>query len=477
MHAMSRRRPRRPGMRAASLALVAQAVTALAVAIFIATGTGVHLPFGSSGYKVVALLPNAAGLDEHDHPRVTVGGVKAGRLESVRYDTHRRLAVATFTLDDDVRGKLFADASVRLQPRSALNDLVVDIDPGSPAAGALRGKVIRRAVPAPVAYDRILGVFDSDTRAYTQILIGTLRDVLRDRPGALRAALDRLPDTEQAATDVARQLADRRRQLARFVDDLARIAQATGRRGDELTHVIASARRTLDVTAARQRELQATLAELPSTLDQARTTFASVSRLSKPLVPALVRLRPAARALPGALGDVDRLIPQLRATTRDLGDLATRGQAPLRDSRLAVTRLGAASPQLQPALGTLEKLVRAITDNKEASRALLEFWPGAISSNNTLSPVTRSKFFDVLPVAPGAVGLPGGSPSAVAALRSAASALQRQQPQLFRDVPAGEALPLRVLRALTTAYCLRRSAGACLVNSLIAKQPLRMLGG
>ncbi len=45
------------------------------------------------------------------------------------------------TLEASVRGKVFADASAAVRPASALQNLLVNVDPGSPGDGtAARGR-------------------------------------------------------------------------------------------------------------------------------------------------------------------------------------------------------------------------------------------------------------------------------------------------------------------------------------------------
>src|SRR5881398_2320204 len=159
-------------------------------------------------------------------------------------------------LDQDIRGKLFADAKANLNPRSVLQDLVVDIDPGDPSAGKLRRDRVARAGTTPLGYDRALSVLDADTRAYTQVLFSTLRQIVRHRTGPLRDAIDRVPTAVDAATLVSQRLAGRRRDLSELVAALDRIAGATSHRGAELTRSIRSARRTLAATASRQQQIE-----------------------------------------------------------------------------------------------------------------------------------------------------------------------------------------------------------------------------
>jgi len=461
----------------ARLTIAAQAVLAVVLCVWLFTSSGTRIPFVDTPYVVRATIPDAAGLDASDHPEVTVGGVKAGFVTAVAYDRRSDGAQVTMKLDKQVRGKLFADAAAKLSPRSVLQDMVVDIDPGDPSAGKLRGDRITRAGATPLGYDRALGVLDADTRAYTQVLVGTLRQVVRHRAGPLRDAVDRIPGTVDTATVVSRRLADRRRELSELVSALDRIATATSSRGAQLTHAIRSARRTLAVTASRQEEIEQAIGQLPGTLTQADATFTALHRLGRPLIPALTRLRPAARALPTGLRELRRTLPVADKAVGDLDALVRTGRGPLRETRRATHELGPASRELAPAVTLLDALVRNISEHQEAASAILKNWPGALSSATALSVITRVIFLRMLPVNPGAVGLPGSSPARVASLRRATASLRRRRPDLFKAPRGSRAAPLPVVavRALTADLCRKHNTAACTVLSMIYADPPGML--
>jgi ABC-type transporter Mla subunit MlaD len=465
------------GIPLARITIAAQAVLAVVLAVWLFTSSGTRIPLFDSPYVVHATLPDGAGLDARDHPEVAVGGVKSGFVTAVAYDRRSGGARVTMQLDRKVRGKLFADATAKLAPRSVLQDMVVDVDPGDPSAGALRGDRITRAAATPLGYDRVLGVLDADTRAYTQVLVGTLRQIVRHRAGPLRDAIDRVPTAVDAATVVSRRLAGRRRELSELVAALDRIAGATSHRGAELTRAIRSARRTLAATATRQQQIEQAIGQLPDTLAQTGATFTALHELGRPLVPALTRLRPAARALPAGLRALRGALPATRATVTDLDALVRDGRSPLRALRRSAQALGPASRELPPSVTLLDSLVRNIAEHQDAASRILKNWPGALSSATPLSVVTRVIFLRVLPVNPGAVGLPGSSPARVAALSRATASLRRLRPDLF-EAPRGSAgAPLAVvaIRALVSDLCAKHNAAACSLLSMIYANPPGML--
>ena len=134
-------------------------------------------------------------------------------------------------------GKIFADASAELRPASAIQNLIVNIDPGTPARGPLPD---RRADPtgrtsAFVSIDELTGVLDADTRAYAQILVGEAERGLHGRGGDLSAALAQLADLTDEARPISRSLATRRRLLTR-------LRRPARHRRDDARRPLASAR-------------------------------------------------------------------------------------------------------------------------------------------------------------------------------------------------------------------------------------------
>ena len=467
------------GVPLARITIAAQAVLAVILCAWLFTSSGTRLPFVDKAYVVHATVPDASGLDPKDHPEVTVGGIKSGWVTAVDYDRRTGGAQVTMKLDSDVRGKLFADARANLNPRSVLQDLVVDIDPGDPKAGKLRGDRITRAGTTPLGYDRALSVLDADTRAYTQVLFSTLRQIVRKRTGPLRDAIDRVPTAVDAASVVSHRLAGRRRDLSELVGSLDKIATATANRGGALTRAIRSARATLSVTEARQRDIEQAIGQLPGTLQQTGSTFAALRELGRPLVPALTRLRPSARALPSGLRELRRTLPAVNATVGSVDRLVRDGRAPLRQAREAAQELGPASRELPPAVKLVDALVRNITEHEDAASAILKNWPGALSSATNLSVITRVIFLRALPVNPAAVGLPQNSSSAsrTAQLARATATLRKRKPQLFKapGSSAGEPLAVVAIRALVTNLCNKHNASACQVLSMMYDHPPRML--
>lgn len=426
------------------LLIVVQALMAIAFLALIFRGDHVRLPFSGGREAVEVVFADAAGIRSENANPVLIAGVRVGEVEDVAYSDGQ--AVVTLGVDDDARDRLRADASAEIVPRSALNDLTVELSPGTAEQPLEDNRVIPsdRSV-APVALDRVLETLDADTRSQIQILLGELSIGLRDRSTPLRHALGRLGPAVEHTERVASALASRRRLLTQLVGDIDTIFTTLGERGNRLAEAVSAGRATLDVTAARDRELSAVVASLPSTLTTLQAAMAEVRRLEGPLVPALADLEPAAERLPAATDALRAFVPDGDRLVEALGSLVERGRRPAAGARRALTALGPAAVGLEPSLRDLRPVLGDVDKNKDGIGLLGERFSGVFSTADANGPILRGLgFFE--PFNPANFGMPGATGARLRALK------------------------LDVVRALTKV-CREQNEAACLARYLVPGLP------
>jgi phospholipid/cholesterol/gamma-HCH transport system substrate-binding protein len=402
-------RARRPlGVRLGRTAIVVEVVAALAFVGYLLHHEGVRLPFSASPYEVKAEFADASGLSTEDHSQVTVAGVPLGRVSSVSY--RDGVAVATLSLDPSVNGKLHAGTSARIVPRSALQDLTVDLEPGPAGAPALApGAVIRPPrTSTTVASDRLVDVLDADTRAQIEVLSGELERGLEGRSATLRADFAELDRTVGAAAPVTAALAARRHELAGLVTAIDGIVAELARRRTQLADAIDAGRRTLDVTGARDRELAATLRVLPGALQSTTSALERTAALAHSLDPTLAELRGFARRLPGAEAALRRFVPAGTRLVGAVGRFEQRDSAPLADLASAASGFGPAAQSLRSPVARAVPLLRAFDRHKDGIGKLGDRFSGVFSTNDANGPILRGLgFFE--PLDPGDLGFDGAS--------------------------------------------------------------------
>lgn len=373
---------------AGRVTILIQAALAIGFVAFLMIGDGMRAPWAKT-YEVEAAFDDATGLNAADEPRVSVAGVEVGKVSEVRYEDGK--AVVTLAIEDEnARELLRADATADLAPRSALNDLTVDLTPGDSRKPLQDGVRIPAAgTQSQVPLDELVGVLDADTRAWAQVLLGELEPALRGRSDELAAGLRQLGALTEPAKGVAAALAERRRLVVRLIGETSQVFDALGDSGTELAEVVRTGRATLDVTGAREAELSGAFRRLPSTLAALDGALREVRALSVPLDPALERLRPFARELPGGLAALDDFVPTARALVGDLGPLAREGRAPVRALRGALETLGSSAGDLAPATRDLRGALAAIDEQKAGIKTLGENFSGVFSTNDANGPLLR----------------------------------------------------------------------------------------
>ncbi|MEA2449391.1 MAG: phospholipid/cholesterol/gamma-HCH transport system substrate-binding protein, partial [Thermoleophilaceae bacterium] len=254
-------------------------------------------------------------------------------------------------------------------------------------------------------------------RAQVAILLDQLALGMRGRSGPLRAGIRRLAPLVDSATRVSGLLERRRALLVRLVDSMHRLAAVGALHRTALAESVRASRRTLEATARNDTALASTVRQLPSTLDALDSALARARALSGPLVPALDRLGPAARALPAALASARRASPSLRTLVSDVVVLERGGGAP-------AARLAAIAPQLAPTARLLrgptakvEPIVRAVNDRRDGIGLLGERFSGVLSTSDANGVILRGlgSFEPLDPANLGAPGATGARKAAVAA--------------------------------------------------------------
>ena len=366
--------------------IVVQLVLAVIVLGYVLINQGVQLPFGlgTSQFTIRAAFSDAGGLNPGFRPPVLVAGMVVGHVSDVRYENGQ--AVATLVLDSGARGHIHDDATATIFPHSELNDLEVDVSPGTLSAPLLRsgGLIPASNSSSPVALDRVLGVLSADTRAYLQIMVGEASVALKDRTSSLGQALQALGPVLDSTDQVAAAMAERHALLSGMVGSFDRLFTTLGQRDTELARAISAGRTTLQTVGAEDTALAQGIQELPPALHSTQAAFSSLQSLAAPLDGSLDRLVPFTRALPGALRSLRGIVPTGNAFLAQLSSLARTGVAPANALAGALRRLGPTAAHLQPAVSDLEPTLQAIDANKSGIGEIGSNFSGIFSTSDAL---------------------------------------------------------------------------------------------
>ncbi|MGE5636637.1 MAG: MlaD family protein [Nocardioidaceae bacterium] len=334
------------------IVMVAFALSCFAILVFLWLSFGGAVPLQPKGYRMHVSFPEATQLAQEADVRIA--GVDVGRVSSKRPDASTGLTDVTIELRSDY-APVPRDTRAILRQKTLLGETYVELTPGDRRSGQLAdgGRLPQGQVSPTVELDEIFRAFDRPTRAAFSTWLDQQGRAVSGSGEQLNDALGNL---EPFAQDTERVLAVLRRQEAAtrgLVRDTGAVFEALSERRGQLRGLIANANRVFATTAARDRELAATVFVLPTFLREARATTNRLTRFARRADPLVTQLRPAASELSPTLRDLRAVAPDLRGLLRDLGPLITV-------SRSGLPALERVLDDARPLLARLDPFLRTV---------------------------------------------------------------------------------------------------------------------
>lgn len=336
------------------------------------------VPLAGSDFETYrAALPTAQAITPGQGQTVNVAGVPVGEITKV--DLVEGRAVVSMKIRRRFT-PIYRDATILVRPKTGLNDIVLELSPGSRSSGRLPGGG-RATIPVSqtlpqVNLDEILAGLDADTRSYLQLLIGGAGQGLGGQGPRLSATLKRLEPTGLELKRITSLLQQRRTNVSRAVRNLRLLSEALAGKDKQLTALVASSNEVFRAFADQDDRLRATLDELPGALRATQVGLGKVDRLAKVLGPTLTDVLPAARALGPSL---EQTRPALEATTPVLRDqlrpFARDTRPAVRSLRPAAAGLAKVTPDLTASLRVVNYLLNTLAyDKKGDGQDSYLFW-------------------------------------------------------------------------------------------------------
>ncbi|MER6972226.1 MlaD family protein [Nocardioides sp. NPDC000445] len=336
-----------PGLGRDVTALAVLMVLGVVAAAIIKSYLGGTTPWSDSTL-VKAEFAEVPGLNPSAQTSVTMAGVRVGKVTTAKASDDGS-AVVTMKLEGEY--DVYRDARAVLRPNNPLNEMQVEINPGSPSAGRLQdGEAIPVSQTArPVQADEILEHLDERSQlALTDLLVES--DVALARaPQNLPQGLGATNDTLQAVQPVAEALRTRREKIAALVSALSDISAAVGRNDERIGRLADATQATLAVLADSDQALRASLKELPGLTGDLRAALNSTQALTEELDPTLDNLRSASDTLPGSL-------KRFRSTVGNLGKTLDAAKPVLEKARPVVADLRPLVADVTTSLDDIEKI-------------------------------------------------------------------------------------------------------------------------
>jgi phospholipid/cholesterol/gamma-HCH transport system substrate-binding protein len=326
------------------------------------------IPFlGEDRFELKAEFSSAQAVTPGQGQTVTIAGINVGQVSGSELDSGR--AIVTMQIDHKYAPLIHPDATLLLRPRTGLQDMTIEVDPGTGGQEVQEGSTLPLASSQPnVQPDQILASLDGDTRSFLQLLLQAAGEGLHNNGRKLAAGLKRF---EPFARDLARingALAERRQNIKRSITNFGLLSRELGQRDTQLADFVRSSNDVLGSFARQQANIRGLLRELPGALSETRRALVSGDRFAKVLGPGSRRLIPAAQALGPALRQVRPLFRNTVGPIRDqIRPFARDVHKPLRQVKRLGEPLADTSVELSKSFKELNKFFNALAYNPPGS--------------------------------------------------------------------------------------------------------------
>lgn len=325
---------------------------------------------GEDRFELKARFSSAQAITPGQGQAVTIAGIKVGDITGVTLD--EGVAEVTMEVDTDKAGLIKEDASLLLRPKTGLNDMVIEVDPGGAGVAVQEGDTIPLASTQPnVNPDEVLASLDADTQAFLKLLLaggGEALDPERDRGRKLSNALRQFEPFARDIARINRGLALRRESIARSIHNFRLLSEELAARDSDLISFVDGSNAALARFANQEASIREALQELPSTLVETNKALASSNRFALASLPALRDSLPGARALKPALQALRPFMQQTAGPIRDqIRPFTVQIFEPTKHLREATEGLAQTVPGLNRSFTNLNKGLNALAFNPSGS--------------------------------------------------------------------------------------------------------------
>jgi phospholipid/cholesterol/gamma-HCH transport system substrate-binding protein len=275
------------------------------------------LPFvGEEFEHISAEFQTAQAVTPGQGQAVVVASIQIGKVGSVTLEDGH--AVVGMEIEPKYMKLIHPDSQFLLRPKTGLNDMTVEVEPGSGTKPVEDGHKFGLAQTEPnINLDQFLASLDSDTRQYIQLLVAGGAQGIGGHSTQLGNALRRFEPFVEYSAKLNKAIAGRRTELAKVIHDFGELTTELGKHDSQIRTFVSSSEKSLGNFANQKQALEEAFEEFPSTLRAAKEGLASSAEFSKVALPTLTKLIPQAQASTPAFKATEKLFAQTTAPIRE----------------------------------------------------------------------------------------------------------------------------------------------------------------
>jgi phospholipid/cholesterol/gamma-HCH transport system substrate-binding protein len=303
-----------------TVAIVGLALIAVVMTLFIFVQQKASLPswtpfVGESFVHITGEFETAQAVAPGQGQAVVIAGIQVGKITSVELkDGH---AVVGMDIEPKYMKLIHPDASLLMRPKTNLNDMTVEVTPGTAPGHLDEGDNIPLAqTESNTNLDAFLATLDADTRQYLQLLLAGGAEGIGSGH-QLSGAFRRFDPFVHYLAEINKAVAQRRLALAGVIHHFGQLTTELGRRNSEVERFVSGSQAALGNFANEQQSIQESLVEFPATLAAVQAGLGASNTLSVAARPALIKLIPQAEALGPGLKATERFFENTTGPIRD----------------------------------------------------------------------------------------------------------------------------------------------------------------
>jgi phospholipid/cholesterol/gamma-HCH transport system substrate-binding protein len=370
-----------------TIAIVVLTAIAVVLTLWIFTQQKAALPswaplVGEDFVPVTAEFTSAQAVTPGQGQAVVIAGIKVGKISTVELDGGH--AVIGLDIEAEYLELIHPDATLLLRPKTNLNDMAVEIDPGAAPGHIEEGHNFPLSRTEPnLNFEAFLATLDTDTQQYLQLLAAAGSQGIGDRGRQLSGAFRRLQPFAHYLADLNKVIAQRREALAAAIHHFSALTTELGRHDRQIERFVTSSRGALGNFANQQQSIQETLVEFPAALATLKSALASSNAFSLAARPALLGLIPQAQASEPAFEATERFFRQTTAPIRDQIRPFSRQVRPvLVHAKQGAAPLNRTVKGFGNALGGLNSFFNLLAFKPKGKESYLFYAPWAIHNLN-----------------------------------------------------------------------------------------------
>lgn len=321
------------GHRKDTIAIVVLAIAGIVMTLGIFTQQKASLPswlplVGEEFEHITAEFSTAQAVTPGQGQSVDISGIQIGKVTSSDLEDGR--AVVGMDIEPQYMKLIHPNATFLLRPKTGLNDMVVEVDPGSGEKSIEDGANFTLAqTEANTNLDAFLATLDGDTRQYIQLLVAGGAQGIGGRGKQVSNVFRRFQPFVHYTAKLNKVVAQRHVELASVIHNFGLLTTELGRHDAEIKRFVTSSDAALGNFANQQQAIQESLQAFPAALRAGNAGLASSKRFSEVAYPALTGLIPQAQASVSAFKATERMFSQTTAPIRDQIRPFTRQIRPL----------------------------------------------------------------------------------------------------------------------------------------------------